>query len=335
MANEYLDKVGLTYFWGKLKAYFQVKLVSGTNIKTINNQSVLGSGNITIEGGASIPYLTCADEASTVAKTTTLVSGTLPPTLAVGQQIVVKFSYYNSALSPTLEVGTYGAIPMTRYGATTIGTDIKTSWHSGAVCSFTYDGTNWVLHSDFDENTTYSIAGSNTSGIVPAASSAHSVLRRTSTTSISWGKVTNLMLNTASATPMANYVAEFDSTAHMNSTDMTETEVDEFVDGLEYSIQTNKPCVVAVSFEQTLTSKTTGGKTASAVIDVPDGYEVVPNCRPLSPFISGAPTVIITDRGYVTMNGTTASFSYYLYNPNNVTSNLVILASILCRKVVE
>ena len=32
----------------------QDKLVSGTNIKTINNQSLLGSGNISIEGGSSI-----------------------------------------------------------------------------------------------------------------------------------------------------------------------------------------------------------------------------------------------------------------------------------------
>ena len=31
----------------------QEKLVSGTNIKTINNQSLLGNGNITIEGGGS------------------------------------------------------------------------------------------------------------------------------------------------------------------------------------------------------------------------------------------------------------------------------------------
>lgn len=30
---------------------FQPALVSGQNIKTINNQSLLGSGNITIEGG--------------------------------------------------------------------------------------------------------------------------------------------------------------------------------------------------------------------------------------------------------------------------------------------
>lgn len=52
MAKEYLDKTGLTYFWGKLKNYFQVKLVSGTNIKTINNESLLGSGNISISSGA-------------------------------------------------------------------------------------------------------------------------------------------------------------------------------------------------------------------------------------------------------------------------------------------
>ena len=32
----------------------QDSLVSGTNIKTINNQSILGSGNITIEGGSDV-----------------------------------------------------------------------------------------------------------------------------------------------------------------------------------------------------------------------------------------------------------------------------------------
>ena len=51
MANKYLDYNGTSYFWGKLKAYFQEKLVSGTNIKTINNESILGSGNMNIQGG--------------------------------------------------------------------------------------------------------------------------------------------------------------------------------------------------------------------------------------------------------------------------------------------
>jgi hypothetical protein len=46
----YLDNTGLAYFWSKLKALFATKqdtLVSGTNIKTVNNQSLLGTGNIT------------------------------------------------------------------------------------------------------------------------------------------------------------------------------------------------------------------------------------------------------------------------------------------------
>lgn len=52
MSKQYLDKSGLSYLWSKLKGYFQQKLVSGTNIKTVNNQSLLGSGNISISGGS-------------------------------------------------------------------------------------------------------------------------------------------------------------------------------------------------------------------------------------------------------------------------------------------
>ena len=46
--SKYLDYNGLLYFWGKLKGYFQAKLVSGSNIKTINNTSLLGSGDVAI-----------------------------------------------------------------------------------------------------------------------------------------------------------------------------------------------------------------------------------------------------------------------------------------------
>lgn len=53
MAQKYLDYNGTSYLWSKLKAYFQVKLVSGTNIKTINNASILTSGNITIPSKTS------------------------------------------------------------------------------------------------------------------------------------------------------------------------------------------------------------------------------------------------------------------------------------------
>lgn len=39
---------------------FQSKLVSGTNIKTINNQSILGSGNINISGGGGTIFIDSA-----------------------------------------------------------------------------------------------------------------------------------------------------------------------------------------------------------------------------------------------------------------------------------
>lgn len=43
----------------------QDKLISGTNIKTINNQSILGSGNITIGGGSSVTVDTSMSSTST------------------------------------------------------------------------------------------------------------------------------------------------------------------------------------------------------------------------------------------------------------------------------
>lgn len=51
---KYLDETGLARVWGKIKTLLNNKqdtLVSGTNLKTINNQSLLGSGNINIQGG--------------------------------------------------------------------------------------------------------------------------------------------------------------------------------------------------------------------------------------------------------------------------------------------
>ena len=43
---------------GTASSTYQPKLTSGTNIKTINNESLLGSGNITIQGGSSVDVVT-------------------------------------------------------------------------------------------------------------------------------------------------------------------------------------------------------------------------------------------------------------------------------------
>lgn len=53
MSRKYLDDNGLSYLWGKINTKKQNTLVSGTNIKTINNESLLGGGNISISGGGS------------------------------------------------------------------------------------------------------------------------------------------------------------------------------------------------------------------------------------------------------------------------------------------
>lgn len=55
---KFLDGEGLTLLWARIKSSFQEKLVSGTNIKTVNGNSLLGSGDMTIEsGGVSGDYL--------------------------------------------------------------------------------------------------------------------------------------------------------------------------------------------------------------------------------------------------------------------------------------
>lgn len=67
------------YTKAEIDATKQDKLVSGTNIKTINNQSLLGSGNINIQGGGGdmTNYYTKSETNSLLnAKQNTLVSGT-------------------------------------------------------------------------------------------------------------------------------------------------------------------------------------------------------------------------------------------------------------------
>ena len=53
----YLDGIGLRYFMGLIKTALGLKqdtLVSGTNIKTVNNQSLLGSGNLDISVSGTV-----------------------------------------------------------------------------------------------------------------------------------------------------------------------------------------------------------------------------------------------------------------------------------------
>lgn len=46
----YLNNDGLEYFWQHIDSHKQDTLTSGTNIKTINGNSILGSGNLSVTG---------------------------------------------------------------------------------------------------------------------------------------------------------------------------------------------------------------------------------------------------------------------------------------------
>ena len=74
-SKKYLDDNGLLYFWGKIKSALTNKqdtLVSGTNIKTINNTSLLGSGDISI-GSSTLQSSLLLDWVSTSDNQNTLL----------------------------------------------------------------------------------------------------------------------------------------------------------------------------------------------------------------------------------------------------------------------
>lgn len=83
-------------------------------------------------------YGTCTTAAATTEKVVTLTDFTL----ATGARIIVKFTYANTAASPTLNVNSTGAKSIMSYGTTAA---VSGEWVAGEVVSFVYDGSYWVI----------------------------------------------------------------------------------------------------------------------------------------------------------------------------------------------
>ena len=190
MSYKFLDYNGLLYFWGKLKAYFQPLLISGTNIKTINNESLLGSGNISIQVGTETDPVFTASAAHGIStsditnwngKQVALVSGTniktINNTSLLGSGNISIQSGINDAFSMIL--------PSDGDILTASGSDIL---------NLSGDGDITVIGDENNQEVTIGIS--------------------------------------ATSTPIANKISKYDSSAHMNSTDMTAAEVTSFVNGL-------------------------------------------------------------------------------------------------------
>ena len=91
------------------------------------------------KGDPGLFYATCATAAATAAKVATC-SGF---TLTTGAVVAVKFTYANTAASPTLNVNSTGAKSIAAYGTTALPIN---AWAAGATVVFVYDGTQWIIN---------------------------------------------------------------------------------------------------------------------------------------------------------------------------------------------
>ena len=85
-------------------------------------------------------YATCDTASGTVAKVASLAAGTL--SLKAGATVAVKFTYANTASSPTLNIAGTGTKAMYIQGVRDV------YWTDGATVTFTYDGINWRVASE-------------------------------------------------------------------------------------------------------------------------------------------------------------------------------------------
>lgn len=113
---------------------------SSTGVCITGNTGATGAQGATGADGQML-YATCGTAAATAAKVATLSSGTL--TLKSGATVSVKFTYANSASSPTLNVSSTGAKTIRLNGAAL--TSSSYYWVAGAVVTFVYDGTYWNI----------------------------------------------------------------------------------------------------------------------------------------------------------------------------------------------
>jgi len=90
---------------------------------------------------ASTAYGVCSTAANEAAKTVEMTGFEL----ITGVTVHIKFTYANTASSPTLSINNSTAKPIVQYGSTAIDvTDETDGWLAGAVLTLTYDGTSWV-----------------------------------------------------------------------------------------------------------------------------------------------------------------------------------------------
>ena len=106
--------------------------------------------------GVPIYYGVCDTAASTAAKsiTSTAVPEGWPTALTPGLAILTKFTYANSASTPTFSVNGQTAKNIKQYGTTNAaGSSLTTGWSAGDIVLLVYDGTYWRYNKGMNTNT--------------------------------------------------------------------------------------------------------------------------------------------------------------------------------------
>lgn len=178
----------------------QDELVSGTNIKTINGESVLGSGDIVTP-----------DDDTTY-------------TISYANNVLTLTGSDGSTSAVTIQGGGGGGgLFIAEYNVTPYA-DILAAYNDGQdiVCVVDYGGS--VL---FYPLTEYTVGvGFKFEQTIGFTTYTYSIIGATN----QWSS--NIVTDNPTATPTASRISRFDSSAHMNSTDMTAQEVSDFLDGL-------------------------------------------------------------------------------------------------------
>jgi hypothetical protein len=125
-----------------------------TNIKQINVNNT--TYDLVDKDSHKVAYATCTTAAATAAKIAT-VSNVTNWVLETGAEVVIKFSYTNTASNPTLNVNGSGAKSIVYTTSTITTSNLSYAAYANRYVRFVYNGSAWVwLGWSTDSNTTYS-----------------------------------------------------------------------------------------------------------------------------------------------------------------------------------
>lgn len=197
MANNYLDKNGLIYLWGKIKAalagksntdhthnYAGSSSAGGAATSAAKLQTARTIDGVDFNGTSAIAhYGTCSTAAATAAKVVACTGFKL----VTGARIIIKFAVTNTTANPTLNVNSSGAKAI-QYRGSAISAGYLAA---NRTLEFVYDGSAYQVVGDLDTNTVYTHPSNAGNKHIPAGGSTGQILRWSSDGTAIWGADNN------------------------------------------------------------------------------------------------------------------------------------------------